>query len=118
MSGIFNLEIENIKDRPEKQINLVTFKGKLDVVSSPGVAQKILPLIDEGQLFFVFDFNSLDYIDSAGIYTILQCYTHAKEKKGSIVLARLSSNVEEILSSIGVTKILPTYTKLEDALRA
>ncbi len=113
---MFSINIKDVKDDLKRKVSLVELKGKLDMVSSPSLSSEIIALVDQGEIYFVLDMDNLEYIDSAGIYTLLQCYTRLKEKKGFLKLVKLNKNVGDILSSIGVTKILLTYNTIEDAL--
>jgi anti-anti-sigma factor len=114
---MFSISIKDVNDDLKKKVSLVELKGKLDMVSSPSLSSEIIALVEQGDIYFVLDMDNLEYIDSAGIYSLLQCYTRLKEKKGFLRLARLNKNVGDILSSIGVTKILPTYNTVEEALK-
>lgn len=115
---MFTINIKDLKDDLKRKVGIVKLKGKLDMVSSPSFSSEIIALVDQGDIYFIFDMDNLEYIDSAGIYSLLQCYTRLKEKKGFLKLCRLNKNVADVLSSIGVTKILPTYSTVEDALKA
>ncbi|MDP1853007.1 MAG: STAS domain-containing protein [Candidatus Omnitrophota bacterium] len=113
---MFSINIKDVKDDLKRKVSLVELKGKLDMVSSPSLSSEIIALVDQGEIYFVLDMDNLEYIDSAGIYALLQCYTRLKEKKGFLKLVKLNKNVGDILSSIGVTKILLTYNTIEEAL--
>lgn len=108
---------DGVKDASGADVKLIELSGKMDLISSPNFTEKVLPFIEEGSIFFILDMSKLDYIDSAGIYALLQCYTRVKEKKGYLKLLKVNKNILEILSSIGVTKILSTYDELSDALK-
>ncbi len=118
MERIFKMNIKDIEDDSGVKIKLIEFEGELDRISSSNVMRKIKPLIEQGAPFFIMDLSALRYIDSAGIYSILECYTLLKEKKGYLKVIRLNENVEGVLDSIGLTKIISTYKTLEEALKS
>lgn len=114
---MLSIGLKNIEDSIGRKVILAELNGKLDMISNSLVGEKIWPVIEGGNIYLLFDLKKLNYIDSAGIYSILQCYTRVKEKKGYLKLARLDENIGEILSSVGVTKIIPTFETLEEALK-
>lgn len=117
MEDTFRISIKSTEDSSGVTIKLTELGGKLDRISSSNFTKKIMPLIEQGDTFFIMDLGALDYIDSAGIYSILQCYVHSREKKGYLKLIRLSGNVSDTFNSLGLTKIIPTYATLEEALK-
>lgn len=115
-----SIEIHDvIKDVSAGQsVKLVKLKGKMDMLNSPVFSRQVFPFIEQGYTHFIVDMEELEYIDSAGIYVLLQCYTRIKEKKGHLKLIKLNKNISEVLGAIGVTKILSVYKTMEEALNA
>lgn len=120
MDSKFSIEVQDvIRDiSAGVSVKLVELRGKMDMLNSPAFSRQILPFIDQGYRHFIINMEELEYIDSAGIYALLQCYTRIKEKKGYLRLVGLNKNIAEVLGAIGVTKILPVYKTIEEALNA
>ena len=60
----------------------------------------------------VFDFNSVTFMDSAGIGLIIGRYKFAKMLGGTVELANLTSSVKKIFEMSGLLRLIPV-TKLE-----
>ena len=53
----------------------------------------------------IFDFDSVTFMDSAGIGMIIGRYNQVKEKDGKIILCKLNQNIERIIIISGLLKI-------------
>ena len=60
----------------------------------------------------IFDFNSVTFMDSAGIGLIIGRYKFAKMLGGTVELANLTSNVKKIFEMSGILRLIP-ITNLE-----
>jgi anti-anti-sigma factor len=105
-----------IKKRKEKTATVVSVKGRLDAVSSPGFEKELAALIAEGERFLVVDFAEVDYISSAGLRSILATTKKLKEKEGKLFLAALKDVVKEVFEISGFASIIPIYESVESAL--
>ncbi len=60
----------------------------------------------------IFDFNSVTFMDSAGIGLIIGRYKFAKMLGGTVELANLTSSVKKIFEMSGLLRLIPV-TNLE-----
>lgn len=60
----------------------------------------------------IFDFNSVTFMDSAGIGLIIGRYKFAKMLGGTVELANLTSNIKKIFEMSGILRLIP-ITNLE-----
>ena len=60
----------------------------------------------------VFDFNSVTFMDSAGIGLIIGRYKFAKMLGGTVELANLTNSIKRIFEMSGILRLIP-ITKLE-----
>lgn len=110
------IKITNLERNPT--IKLVKFDGVLDLLASKDVNRQLLPVIEEGSPFLVVDLSKLEYINSSGIYSLMECYAKTKEKGGYLKLFSPNGRVKEILELVGITKVIPLFETLEQALIA
>ena len=61
----------------------------------------------------VFDFNSVTFMDSAGIGLIIGRYKFAKMLGSTVELTNLSSNIKKIFEMSGILRLIP-ITDLEN----
>jgi anti-anti-sigma factor len=81
------------------------------------------PLWDELESRLIFKWNKLiidlspcNYIDSTFIGMIVKIFRKISEKNGQMVLVLPKLNTIESFNVLGITKIMPSYNSLEEAL--
>ena len=60
----------------------------------------------------IFDFNSVTFMDSAGIGLVIGRYKFAKMLGSTVELASLTSNIKKIFEMSGILRLIP-ITNLE-----
>ena len=82
------------------------------------------PLWDELESRLIFKWNKLiidlspcNYIDSTFIGMIVKIFRKVSEKNGEMVLVFPKLNTIESFSVLGITKIVPCYNSVEEALK-
>lgn len=98
--------------------------GKFKVIHvigniTPDVGTKMLEdsvseLMDHGHHHFVFNLEKVTYLDSAGIGIFIHCLCDVKENNGSIQIVAEDNQVCEVLSMVGVDRLIKIYTSEED----
>jgi anti-anti-sigma factor len=106
----------DIQTRKEKDVTVVSVKGRLDAVSSPEFEKALAGQMSQGETAFVLDFGALDYISSAGLRSILAFSKKLKEKQGKLFLLNLKDVVKEVFDISGFTTILPIFNSFDEAL--
>lgn len=71
-----------ISKRKEKDIVVISVKGRMDAVTSPAFEKDMSDLITKGEKTFVINLSKLDYISSAGLRSILSAAKAAKGETG------------------------------------
>jgi anti-anti-sigma factor len=100
----------------EKNVSIVSVKGRLDAISSPEFSEKITELMKNGEKAFIIDFGGLEYISSAGLRSILAAAKSLKEKEGCLTLCTLKDVVKEVFEVSGFSAIIPIRDSLESAM--
>lgn len=62
----------------------------------------------------IFDFNSVTFMDSAGIGMLIGRYKIAKMFGGVVELANVKPSIKKIFEMCGVLKIIPILKNMED----
>ena len=103
----------------EKQDAVYIFRllGRLDSNTSPAFEKKIISAIEEGESTVVVDFESLDYISSAGLRVLLKAAKQLKKSEGRIHLCSMKDYIKEVFDIAGFTTFLPVYSSLDDAVK-
>ena len=82
-------------------VYIVDFKGNLTVVTgSDQLRQAIVQLVEAGHTKLILNLRQLGHIDSAGIGTIVACYTLVDREGGQLKLLALNSKLGRLLSVV------------------
>lgn len=104
----------NVEEVDEKII--LRLDGRLDATSSLILQKKIETFIEEGRVYLILDFTSVDYLSSAGMRVLLSQHKKLLAKKGFLLLFSLEDEVEEIIKMAGFDRVLHIFSSEKDAL--
>ena len=105
-----------IQNRKESNATVVTVTGKMDALTAPAYQEKMNELIGTGETAFVVDFESLDYISSAGLRGILSTAKVLKAKGGQVRFANVKGTVREVFEMSGFGSIFQMHDSVALAL--
>ncbi|MBA4393853.1 MAG: anti-sigma factor antagonist [Desulfobacca sp.] len=106
-----------IRKRKEKNMLVISVKGRLDAVTAPEVEKDLLQTITEGEKRFVMDLSELQYISSAGLRSLLVLAKKLKPEQGEILFTGLQGPVDEVFKISGFYSIFKIYDSLDEALQ-
>ena len=101
-----------------KQGEASVFKilGRLDSNTSPELEDRITETVNNGTTNMVIDFESLEYISSAGLRIILKTTKDLKRQNGQLILCSMQDYVREVFEISGFDSFLPIVANLDAAL--
>lgn len=105
-----------INTRREKDVIIVSVKGRMGEVSAPEFEERMNELIDDGETKFLVDLEGLEYISSAGLRGLLAAAKILKERNGQIVLSGLMGAVKDVFEISQFISIFTTYETVDSAL--
>jgi len=105
-----------ILKRKEKDVLVISLKGRLDAVTTPLLEKDLTELMAGGERFLVLNLKDLEYISSAGLRAILAATKRLKEKQGKLLLASLRSVVREVFDISGFSSIIPVFETVDGAI--
>jgi anti-sigma B factor antagonist len=85
---------------------------------SSQLRSKIKELLAQGKNRLVLDLGDIDYIDSAGLGTLVAAYTSARNEGGEIRLASVTKRFGELLNITKLVTIFNVYDNAADAVKA
>lgn len=106
----------DIVSRKEKNVVVVSVKGRADAVTAPELEKKLTKLIDSGDCQILLNFRDLEYISSAGLRTILAAAKQLKSKDGQIIFAELQGPVKDVFRISGFGSIFQIFESESEAL--
>ncbi|MFA7005480.1 MAG: STAS domain-containing protein [Verrucomicrobiia bacterium] len=95
--------------------SVIKVADRLDAQSGPDFEKACDRLIQEGEKLFVIDLESLSYISSAGLRSLLVLGNRLKETGGSMRICCLGGIVKQVFAAAGFTSIFPVFDSVAAA---
>ncbi len=105
-----------IRESKSGSLVILELHGRLDGSTSGTLEKYFLELLNKGEKYFVFDFEQLDYISSAGLRILLLAAKKTKGTGGKIALSSLKEHVKEVFDIAGFTAIFTICSTCADAV--
>jgi anti-anti-sigma factor len=106
-----------ISNEKKGEVLILTFKGRLDAISSPVAEKKVFEFINTGDTKLLLDFSGVAYLSSAGMRMLLSTTKKLRGLSGKLVLCSITSNVMDVLKMSGFDHVLELAKTQEEALR-
>ena len=96
---------------------LVKFVGQLDESNVDEKAKILYQLIEQypKNLYLLFDFEQLEYMNSKSIGYLTDWYGKVSEGQGKISIGKPRSNILDILQVVGLTQLINCYQTIDEA---
>ncbi|MBU1018048.1 STAS domain-containing protein [Patescibacteria group bacterium] len=92
------------------------FQGAFDGgVKEPLEAVEKLVMGSTEKTTMIFDFKSLDYLNSYAIGQLVAWHNHLIKNGGQLIIASPSKNVEDIFNIVGISTVLKIFLDAESA---
>ena len=95
---------------------VVSVFGEIDMGSSPKLRTEIIRVINEGHSNLVLDLTSVDFIDSAGLGTIVGGLRRVRSHGGDLLLVCPQERIQKIFTLCDLDKIFTFYLTHDDAV--
>ncbi len=82
---------------------IVYLAGEVDMHSSPSLRQVLLTYTRSKKPVIVVDMAEVDYIDSSGLATLIECMKNSKSYSGRVILSQIKANVFEVFKLAKLT---------------
>ncbi|HOF04916.1 MAG TPA: STAS domain-containing protein [Syntrophales bacterium] len=105
-----------INKKREKDVLIVSVKGRIDAVTAPDFEKNLMDFIGAGEKIFLLDMKQLEYISSAGLRSILAIAKVLKTKEGKLVFAGLQGPVKDVFKISGFGSIFNIFDSEAEAL--
>jgi anti-sigma B factor antagonist len=100
----------------ERGASVITLRGDVDVYSAPLLRQKIVDLVDEGELNLVIDLAQVESVDSTGVGVLVDGMQRIKERGGRVDLVADRDRIGQILDLTGPLSDVRVHGSKEEAL--
>lgn len=109
--------VVDIANEKKNGVLVLSFKGRLDAVSSPLAEKKVFEFINQGENKLLLDFSGVGYLSSAGMRMLLSTTKKLRGLSGKLVLCGITNNVMDVLKMSGFDHVLELAKTQEEALR-
>jgi anti-sigma B factor antagonist len=106
----------DIKEKYLNDIVILILSGELDAGTSIFLDEKIEKFIESGYIKFVFGFEQLDYISSAGLGVFISHLDDVNNKDGFFRFFGLQDKIKNVFSLLGFDLLVSIYTSENQAL--
>jgi len=105
-------EIEQIP-----HVRVAIFTGQVDESNLEQVKVKLDPLLLEDSVtYIILNFSQLTFINSKVIGYLTGLYSRLAESKKKLLFVECNESILDILTLVGLTRIIPNYPTLEEAV--
>ncbi|MHA1598808.1 MAG: STAS domain-containing protein [Alphaproteobacteria bacterium] len=94
---------------------IVGFEGDVDLQSSPD-ARKVMLECVEKKLPILIDLSKVEYIDSSGIASLVECLQTARKKGCDLILVSVSESALRVLELARLDKVFTICDSIEEGL--
>ncbi|MBI9080333.1 MAG: STAS domain-containing protein [Pseudodesulfovibrio sp.] len=100
----------------ENGITILAVDGNLDAEGTQAMEVKVLALLEGGETQLLFDFSSLDYINSSGLRVLVLAYQRLKKASGKVAICGVKDYIQEVFEVSGYDKIFSLFPSRGDAI--
>ena len=97
---------------------ILDIKGRLDAITATVARERIMEVIERGDIQILFDCSGLDYISSAGLRVLFEAAFRIQDISGRIGCYGVNANVRKIFSLADLQSDIRIYDGQEEALNA
>ena len=105
-----------IAHRQEDDLLILELEGDFDSRSAGMAKDEIKSAIESGLKRILINLEGVDYIDSAGLGTLVSALKAVRERDGNVWLAGLTSHVKMIIELTRLNRIFEIFDNIDDAL--
>jgi anti-sigma B factor antagonist len=91
-------------------VTVIRFNGSTQLTGSSSELNALAEMVRfQGDTRVLIDLSGVSRIDSAGLGTLMGCYTHALRSSGALKLLNPSNQVKRVLSMTHIDAVVPTF---------
>ena len=106
----------SVIERTENGVTVLVPAGRLDTQGAVGLNAALQQAMSEGRYRIVVDMSQVQYINSAGLRTLVDALIRNRRENGDVKLVALDRNVAHVFRTIGFDRLFAIYDTLEAAL--
>lgn len=109
------MKIEHLQ---KNSVDVLAVSGRIDATTSPDFEGRLMEVASVAEAGIVLDFDRIDYVSSAGLRVLLVGVRALGGSSHTLVVARPSDNVKEVITLTGFHKLLTICDSMDEAFEA
>ncbi len=90
-------------------------RGEFDTFYAPKLQEEVDQLIASGYTYAILNLRLVKFINSTALGAIIKANKRLRAEGGDLVIAQPSAFCRDVLTQIGVDKVVPMFDEVEDA---
>lgn len=95
----------------------LTLKGEFDTFYCPKLQEEVDGLLASGISHVILNLRLVKFINSTALGAIIKAYKRCKAEGGQMVISQPSSFARDIITKLGISKLVPMFDDDEEARR-
>jgi anti-sigma B factor antagonist len=104
--------------QPQGPVIVMELPEKLNHETVESFLNELQPLLEDDRPCVVLDCSQIQYLDSAGVETLLHCLEEAMKRDGDLKLAAVSPASAVILELMRVDRLFEVFETADQAVRS
>jgi anti-anti-sigma factor len=96
----------------------LTLKGEFDTFYCPALMQEVEALIERGINHLILDMRLVKFINSTALGAVIKAHKRSRAEGGDLVVAQPSPFVRDVMSKVGIDKLITLHDSEQDATKA
>ena len=105
----------NLDFKKDNDIGIIKISGRLVVSNARDFKESINRYIEQSR-FLILDLTDMEYIDSLGLGSLINCYKSVTENDGDLYIAGLQSKPKTLFQITKAYLIFSVFDTVEEAL--
>ena len=96
----------------------LTLKGEFDTFYCPALMQEVEDLVERGVNHLILDMRLVKFINSTALGAVIKAHKRCRAEGGELVVAQPSPFVRDVMTKVGIDKLIDLYPSDHDANKA
>jgi anti-anti-sigma factor len=96
----------------------LTLKGEFDTFYCPALMQEVESLVESGLNLLILDMRLVKFINSTALGAVIKAHKRCRAEGGDLMIAQPSPFVRDVMSKVGIDKLITLYDTEEAATKA
>ncbi len=97
---------------------VLTLKGEFDTFYCPLLMEEVEDLVERGVNHMILDMRLVKFINSTALGAVIKAFKRCRAEGGDLVIAQPSPFVRDVISKVGIDKLIALHENEQEATKA